>query len=1050
VSASRAVSAAMRTALRDNEPSDEQWDVITADLEPVAIVAGAGSGKTAVMTARIVHLVERQLVRPAEVLGLTFTNKAAGELEERLSDAMAALDHGGRPHLHEHPTVMTYHAFATKLVREHGPRIGVDPEAGLLSDAQKWQLLLGLIDEFPSFEEVELRHPLSFIPQTLSLADGLANHLATPQDLIAACRNVLEVVSDEWSITNTRKRIDFAAIIEKYQARKRQLRRIDFGDQIKLAVEILDTHDEVVTELRQRYPVMLLDEYQDTNPAQKVMLQHLCPPGSAVTAVGDARQTIYVWRGASMFNLINFTHEFPNTDGSPSRQASLSANFRSGRRIVELANRIIERVPAQHRPGKELVAHPANGDGWIGAGMFGDQEAEAAYVADEIERLHTEGHQWRDIAILVRKKRYMDRIVAALDVRDIPVEMPELGGLLKIPAVVDTIAWLQVLSDTGPATNRWAARLLMGPRFRIHYRDLAPIARRAVEQNYELQREAAERMGIEEPDPGEVAYSLTEALRDADTIDGTSDEARERIRGFLALLDDLRDVVSRGLQELVQTVIDRTGINDTLIASTSRTAPAMRENLNGFVGVCAEFAPLEGNANLKTFLDFLDVAETSEDPIPLAATASTDSVKLMTVHGAKGLEFDTVFLPVLAASQEINRWDGNRKASVFPDVRASSPLSSTTELPPDVRRDRENLPQYTGNKSHYLKELKARAEEDERRLFYVATTRAKQRLYCTAAHWYGVDEKKGPSTFWDEVHDASDLVDEIRMDEPSESNPVLDAMRADLHWPPPQPRLDDDSMAWLDRVDAMRAGTLEADSLLEGAGPQARELLDEHLRVIEALRSHAGERPAPTVRRRALAATAAVRAASGAEELDAILHPLPQRPTQAQRLGIEVHAWIEELHRGLIGLAEEGEIDEASLPPDEATVNQLQANFREMGFETRRPFELPGGEPATEVPFTLKLGRDGEDLPAIRGRIDAVYESPDGTLEIVDFKTGAEPGEPDFGQLELYAEALAALGILHGEAVLTFAYLRTGNKRTRTYVPRGLDWLARPLHGVEA
>src|SRR5438477_8493262 len=177
---------------------------------------------------------------------------------------------------------MTYHAFASKLVREQGPRIGVDPEAGLLSDAQKWQLLLALVDEFPSFEEVELRHPLSFIPQTLTLADGLANHLASPDELIAACKTVLEQVSDDWAISATRKRIDFAKIIESYTLKKRELRRIDFGDQIRLAVEILDTYDVVVRELRERYPVVLLDEYQDTNPAQKVMLQHLCPPGSAV------------------------------------------------------------------------------------------------------------------------------------------------------------------------------------------------------------------------------------------------------------------------------------------------------------------------------------------------------------------------------------------------------------------------------------------------------------------------------------------------------------------------------------------------------------------------------------------------------------------------------------------------------------------------------------------------------------------------------------------------------------------------------------------------
>src|SRR5206468_3149496 len=139
------------------------------------------------------------------------------------------------------------------------------------------------------------------------------------------------------------------------------------------------------------------------------------------------------------------------------------------------ANTIIERVDPSHRPGAELVSVPSNGAGWVGCAMFSDQEAEAAYIAEEINTLHEEGKPWKDMAILVRKKRYMDRIVAALDVLDIPVEMPELGGLLKIPAVVDTVAWLQVLSDTGTSSNRWAARLLMGPRYRIHYRDLAPL-----------------------------------------------------------------------------------------------------------------------------------------------------------------------------------------------------------------------------------------------------------------------------------------------------------------------------------------------------------------------------------------------------------------------------------------------------------------------------------------------------------------------------------------------------------------------------------------------
>ena len=181
-----------------------------------------------------------------------------------------------------------------------------------------------------------------------------------------------------------------------------------------------------------------------------------------------------------------------------------------------------------------------------------------------------------------------------------------------------------------------------------------------------------------------------------------------------------------------------------------------------------------------------------------------------------------------------------------------------------------------------------------------------------------------------------------------------------------------------------------------------------------------------------------MRIAAGAESADAVLNPLPQRPTHAQRLGIEVHAWIEELHRGLIGLAEEDALDEASLLPDRETVAKLKARFVELGYEGREPFELPGGEPATEVPFTLKLA---DDL-VIRGRIDAVYPAPGGGLEVVDFKTGGVPDDPDWGQLELYAEALAALGLVEpgAEVTLTFAYLQADEPLpSRRYVPRGLD-----------
>ncbi len=647
------------------------------------------------------------------------------------------------------------------------------------------------------------------------------------------------------------------------------------------------------------------------------------------------------------------------------------------------------------------------------------------------------------MAILVRSRRYLDAVLAALEANDIPFEMPDLGGLLKVPAVTDVVAWLQILADPKAATNRWVARVLMGPRFRVHYSDLVPIARWAAASNYELSTEAREVLGIEEPDPGEVAFSMMEALAHADEIDAVSTEARGRIKEFLALYEELRTFVPRGLEQLVQAVADRSGVADALAASPSRSAPAMRENLNGFIGICSEFSPLEGDANLATFLDFLDVAEESEDPIPLAVTTTTNSVKVLTIHKAKGLEFDIVFVPHIAASQEFSRYDkGVKMYSVFPDVRMSNPLTSTKQLPPGVRKDRDDLPQFKPGKMRAFKDaLRMRAEQDERRLFYVAITRARKRLYCTAAHWYASEETaKGPSVFLDELLDESNtsLVDIIvgHLAEPTnEANPVVESLRERLVWPPAA--FDDEARPWIERLDSALASS--TDVPLESAG--AKKLYRGHVDVIEALETE----PEPEEleeHRRSMSATSAVRITEGGASLDDVLHPLPQRPTVAQRLGTEVHAWIEELHRGLVGLAEEEAMDEASLPPDRATVALLKANFKQMGFESRRPVILDSGEPATELPFTLKVGDD-----LIRGRIDAVYETEGGGIEIVDFKTGEVP-ESGFGQLQLYAEALYALGIAEGKVKLTFAYLRSAKQDSDTYEPKGLDWLRRAFISV--
>lgn len=1029
----RVASAALKAALRGHEPSAEQWDAITAPLEPQCIIAGAGSGKTAVMTARIVWLVEQGMVRPSGVLGLTFTNKAASELEQRLTEAMALM----RPRPSEAPAVTTYNAFGAQIVRDHGARIGVRPEAALLSKAQKWQLLQSIVNDLPRrLEHIEMRHPLSFIPQTLELADQCASHRVPVDVLIAECERLVQVLSDPYQQEAARKRSEFCLILRAYLQAKRDAGRIDYGDQIGLAVDLLTGFPAVAGELRDAHPVVLLDEYQDTDPAQKKMLQALCPPGSAVTAVGDARQAIYAWRGASMFNLIGFPGDFPRADGADCRVMSLAANYRSGRRIVHVANEIISPVDPVRRPGADLVAVPQRGEGSVTAGLFADQDAEAAFIADRIEEIHAAGQtRWREMAILVRTRRFMDAIVRVLEGRDIPVEIPDLAGLMKTPPVLDTVAWMRVLDDTKPDTNRWAARILMGPRFRVHYRDLAPVARWAAERTSALRGERAP--GVIEADPGEVAFSLMDALRSVHEIDGVSGEARTRIAEFLELRDALRPCVTRPLIELAQIVIDRTGIADTLAASPARSAPAALRTLETFLAVCGDFTPIEGEAGLGTFLDYLDAVDESDDTIALASSAPSDSVKLMTVHSAKGLEFEVVFLPVLAASQDVN-YDGWRKHSVFPDVRASDPFNSPKALPNTIRDDRAHLPDPNDyrKKTDYKAALRERALEDERRLMYVAVTRAKRALYCTAAWWYGSDDCRGPSIFWDEVA-AHDVVDVAERCEAPAENPVVERMSHALTWPP-GPRLGDEAAAWLDRAAAIAAGDATSETVL-GTLPaveqtEARDLLDAHLRLIESLARPESPEAAPGPGSLSVTALAALLA--GRTTRTDIDVPLPERPTQARRIGIEVHAWIEELGRGLLGLADEEALDEASTLPDRQTVRRLQEAFASQGWAQRRLATLDTGEPMSEVPFVLKLaGR------LVRGRVDAVYETDAGGLEVVDYKTGVRPEHIDWGQLEIYAEALAELGLARGPVTITYAYLASGDNESREYTPAGLDAL---------
>ncbi|HEX2024838.1 MAG TPA: ATP-dependent helicase, partial [Actinomycetota bacterium] len=744
-------------AMGGRTPTEQQWEAISHPLTPCAVIAGAGSGKTAVMAARVAYLVLVRTKRlaaeghdgamPSEILCLTFTNKAAEELSRRVRGAVEplALPEG------EEPTVLTYHAFAARLVEENGLRMGLDPGRGLLTEAQRWQLMRALLDDV-QFEHFEVRSDY-VVGEALKLSDQMANHLAEPEEVAATSRKLAEEIQprtndDRKERAALLKRAELAELIGAYRARKAELGAIDYGDQISHAVRLVREHPEVVTAFRERYPVVLLDEYQDTNVAQAELLRRLCGEDYPIFAVGDPDQNIYAWRGASLKNILRFTDDFAGRDGAEERP--LYVNFRSGSRILRAAEEVINRVPpARRAAGKHLRPHPDRGEGRVLTFVASDARAEGRRIADLIEdeasrRRTADGHpSWESFAVLCRKRRLFGPIAEELRGRGIPTEVVDLGGLLMMPEIVDVVSWLRVLED--PGRNIHLARLLMGPRWRIGYRDLVALARWSARHNRALQDELPD---IDDM-PGDVAFALAEALDhlDDEEMTGLSAEGRKRLKEFREVLAELRASATGSLGDLVGDIAELSGLLPELETSTDPAATGARRNLLNLIQHVSSFSPVHGEASLSTLISYLDTAEETEDDLEPAQPSEANTVKLLTIHKAKGLEWPVVFVPGLAEHPRYS------SSSIFPDVsRQPNPLTQASTLPFDLRGDRDVLPQFEGDIKAFRAALKDRGMEEERRLCYVALTRARDLLVASSAYWYeGPTEPHKPGRFLEDI-----------------------------------------------------------------------------------------------------------------------------------------------------------------------------------------------------------------------------------------------------------------------------------------------------------
>ncbi|MDC0773795.1 ATP-dependent DNA helicase [Streptomyces sp. HD] len=789
----------------------EQTACIIAPPAPQVIVAGAGSGKTTVMAARVVWLVGTGQVAPEQVLGLTFTNKAAGELAERVRKALVKAGVTDPEVIDPdnplgEPVISTYHAFAGRLLTDHGLRIGLEPTSRLLADATRYQLAARVLREAPGPYPALTRSFADLVSDLLALDAELAEHLVRPEALRAYDAELLLTLQGaKLSNADLRKvpetaaaRRELAELVVRYRAAKRERDLLDFGDQIALSAQLAGI-PEVGRVLRDEFRVVLLDEYQDTSVAQRVLLAGLFGGGTGhpVTAVGDPCQAIYGWRGASVANLDDFPEHFAHADGRLAARQALSENRRSGGRLLDLANGLAEPLRAMHTGVEALRPAPgAERDGTVRCALLPTHAEEMDWIADSIAHLVNTGKAPGEIAVLCRTATDFAEIQGALVARDVPVEVVGLSGLLHLPEIADLVAVCEVLQD--PGANASLVRLLTGPRWRIGPRDLALLGRRArllvsharVDGDDDPDRRLAE--AVEGVDPAEV-ISLADAL---DTfletpLDGDGDDdhlpfspdARVRFARLAAELRDLRRSLSDPLMDVLHRVLAVTGLEVELSASPHALAARRRETLSNFLDIAASFAAGDNEATLLAFLAFLRTAAQYEKGLDNALPGGENTVKVLTAHKSKGLEWDVVAVPGLVTG-------------TFPSTKGREKWTAQGKvLPHELRGDTDTLPDIVSWDARGLKAfqeaMKDHQHTEELRLGYVTFTRPRS-LLLGSGHWWGPSQKKprGPSDFLQALYDhcaAGYGEIEAWADEPAEDeeNPALHRENADQVWPLP-------------------------------------------------------------------------------------------------------------------------------------------------------------------------------------------------------------------------------------------------------------------------
>jgi DNA helicase-2/ATP-dependent DNA helicase PcrA len=1012
-----ALTIAERLDLRP--PTAEQRAVIEAPLEPALVVAGAGSGKTETMANRVLWLLANGHAAPSDVLGLTFTRKAAAELGERIGRRIDQLGAAGllplapgqsAPDPFEAATVSTYNAFANTIFRDNAALIGREGDATVLSEASAWHLARGVVADTADPRILEVEAGIDRLTDlVVSLAHDLADNLADPAAVAAFAEDFLRLgeLPRGGSGSGLYRELEKAlqavgalpvltALAERFQEAKAERGFVEFSDQVALALRIVDRVPRIVDEHRARYRVVLLDEYQDTSVLQTRLLSRLFA-GQGVMAVGDPHQSIYGWRGASAEGLGRF-----GTDFGGAGRFSLSTSWRNGRRVLTAANAIVEPLSASSAVAVDtLSAGPQASEHPVELTFPETIEEEADDVAAWFAGRLRQSAEPPSAAVLFRVRAHMDRFAAALAKHGVRYHILGIGGLLRQPEIADLVAALTVVED--PAAGSELVRLLAGARWRLGVRDLKALRDLASwlaardHAHRLLPEDVRERMraSVTEGEGGSIVEALDfiaarrpgdDGRIDHSALGGFSAEGLRRLHEAGTLFARLRARAGLDLLDFVTLVEQELGLDIEVEANESRGDG--RANLEAFREAVAGYLQTDDRgagtgSSLRGFLRWLVLADKRDGLAPRPEDPEPGTVQLLTIHGSKGLEWDLVAVPRMV--------DGELPGTPVEGFRGWVRLGA---MPYAFRGDAAELPDLAWRGCSTQKEvvdaigafgdtLRERNEAEERRLAYVAVTRARHHLLLSGSWWAGQAKPRGPGVFLRDLEEAG-TIPPLPTEPANEENPLERAPRT-FRWP------HDPLGSRGDRVRAAAARVRSAEPALLGArGDDIRLLLAER-----AVRLAGGERtPLPT----RIPASRFKDIVSTPDEVAAQLRrPMPERPYRQTRLGTTFHSWVENRF-GVQGGAEAvdtfpDELDDAGpASVEQERLDALIATFERSEWADRRP-------EAVEIEIHLQLAGH-----VVVCKLDAVYPTEDG-VQIVDWKTGRAP--KDAADLELKQFQLA-------------------------------------------